>query len=99
EFLGRDQGSERLAMAGLPTPFSRGRRGRWLAFQADRVGGGWLGGVGGVELEPGLEIAHRGLQLGDPILQRFPGIPKGGLGVGGYGVPEWFRDRKLLAHR
>ena len=59
---------------------------------------GRLGGVGGVELEPGLEIADRGFQLGDPILEGFPGGQEGSLGVRGYGVPEGFRDRRLWVH-
>ena len=98
EFLGRDQGPKRLAMAGLPAALPPRWRSRRLALQDDRVGGGRLGGVGGVELEPGLEIAHEGFQLSDPILHRLPGSQECGLGVGGYGVPEGFRDRKLLAH-
>ena len=86
EFLGGDQGPKRFAMAGLSPALSRGRRSRRLALQADRVGRRGLGRVGGVELEPGLEIAHDGFQLSDPILHRLPGGQEGGLGVGGYGV-------------
>jgi hypothetical protein len=98
EFLGRDQGSKRLEMAGLSTSFSPGRRSRWLSFQADRIRGRRLGRVGGIELEPSLEIAHRGFQLGDPILQGFPGSQEGGLGFRRHGVSERFRDRKVLVH-
>jgi hypothetical protein len=58
-------------MAGLSSAFPPGRRLRWLSFQADGIGGGWLGGV---ELEPGLEIADLGFKLGDPILEGFPGV-------------------------
>ena len=85
-------------MAGLPAALPTGGRGRRLALQADRVGGGRLGGVGGVEPEPGLEIADGGLQRGDPIPEGLPGVQEGGLGVGGHGVPDWLRDRKLLTH-
>src|SRR5262249_1821793 len=98
ELLGRDQGAERLAMAGLPAALPPRGRGRRLALQADRVRGGRLGGVGRVESEPGLEIADRGLHRGDPLLEGFPGGQEGGLGVGGHGAPEGLRDRKLLAH-
>jgi hypothetical protein len=97
-FSGGYQAAERLAMAELPLAPPPGRRGRRLALQADRVGGGRLGGVGGVELEPGLEITDRGLQGGDPFLEGFPGVQEGGPGVGGNGAPEWLRDRKLLAY-
>jgi hypothetical protein len=98
EPLGGDQGAERLATAGLPAALPLGR-GRWrLALQADRVGGGRLGGVGGVELESRLEIADGGLQGGDPIPEGLPGVQEGDLGVGGHVVPEWLRDRKLLTH-
>ena len=98
ELLGRDQSAEGLGMTGLSSEFPPGRRLRQLAFDADRVGGGWLGRIGGVELEPGLKIADLGFERGDPILERFPGVPEGGLGIRGHGAPEWFRDRKLVIH-
>ena len=68
------------------------------AVGGQQSGRGQLSGVGGVELDAGLEIADRGLQHGDPILEGFPGVQDGGLGVGGHGAPEWLRDRKLLSH-
>jgi hypothetical protein len=94
--------SPRSNRPGSPAPPGRPWRcgcGR-LALQADRVGVGRtrLGRVDGVELEPGLEIAHDGFQLSNPIFHRLPGSQEGGLGVGGYGVPEGFRDRKSAAH-
>src|SRR5262245_49927741 len=57
ELVGRDQGAEGLGMSRLSAAFPPGRRSRRLSLQADGVGGWGLGGVGGVELEPGLEIA------------------------------------------
>jgi hypothetical protein len=98
ELLGRDQGAERLAMAGLSATFAPRRRSRRLSFQADRVGRGRLGGIRRVESEPGLEIAHGGFQLGDLIPEHFPGIEEGGLRVLGHDAPERLRDRKLLTH-
>ena len=98
ELLGGDQGAERLAMARLTAALPPGRWSRWLSFQPDGIRGGRLGGVGGIELEPGLEIAHCGLQFGDLILDGFPGVQERGLGVGGHGAPEWFRDRNPAAH-
>jgi hypothetical protein len=49
-------------------------------------------------LEPGLKIADLGFQLGDPILEGFPGRQEGSLGVCGHSAPERFRDRKLMVH-
>jgi hypothetical protein len=49
-------------------------------------------------LEPGLEIADLGFQLGDPILEGFPGIQEGSLGLSGHGAPERLSDRKLVVH-
>ena len=70
EFLGRTKARNALGWPSCPPRFRRGgRRGR-LAFQADRVGGRGLGRVGGIELEPGLEIAVL-FQRGDRILEGF----------------------------
>jgi hypothetical protein len=85
-------------MAGLPAALPPRRGSRRLALQVDQIGGGRLGGVGGVESEPSLEITDRGLQCGDPILEGLPGAQEGGLGVGGHGVPEGLRDRNLMTH-
>jgi site-specific DNA recombinase len=98
ELLGRDQGTERLAMAGLSAALSPGRRAGRLSLQTDRVGRRGLGRVGGVELEAGLEVTHGGFQRSDPILHLLPGSQKSGLGLGRDGVPERFGDWKLLAH-
>src|SRR5262249_1405513 len=72
--LGWDQGAERVGMAGLSAALALRRRSRWLSLQADRVRRRRLGGVGGIELEPGLKIADAGFQGGD--LSR-EGIPSG----------------------
>src|SRR5262249_36941245 len=96
ELLGRDQGAERPGMAGLSGAVAYGRGSRRLALQADRVRRGRLGGVGGVELEPGLKIAGSGFQLGDSSGEGIPGGSEGGLSLRRHGVPEWFRDRRLV---
>jgi hypothetical protein len=70
ELLRRDQGAERLGMARLSPAFPPGRRSRWLSLQADGIGGRRLGGVGGVELQPSLEIAESLLQFSDPCVER-----------------------------
>ena len=56
-------GQKALGSAG-PSPAFPPRRGsRWLSIEADGIGGLRLGRVGGIELEPGLEIADLGFQL------------------------------------
>jgi hypothetical protein len=81
ELLGTDQGAERLGMAGLSPAVPTGGRSRRLALQADRVRGRGLGGIGGVELEPSLEV-------GDPPLEGLHDHQDGGLGFRRYSVPE-----------
>jgi hypothetical protein len=53
-------------MSRLSTPFATRGWSGGLAFEADGIGRRRLGGIGGVELEPGLEIADALLQFGDP---------------------------------
>jgi hypothetical protein len=93
-----DQAAQRPAMSRLPTPFSTRGRGRRLAFQPDGVGRRRLGGIGGIELEPGLEIADPLLQLGDPRLVRLQDNQDGGLGLRRHRIPERFRDGRLSDH-
>ena len=59
EFLGRDQRAERLGMSGLSAAVSSGGRSGWLSLQADRIGGGRLGRVGGVELSRASRLVIR----------------------------------------
>jgi hypothetical protein len=93
KLFGRDQRSGVSFVARLSSRLAAGRRGRRSPLEPDRgrIGGGGLGRIGGIEVEPGL-------QLGDPSLQSGEGIPKRGLGCGRDGVPERFRDRRMRAH-
>ena len=96
--LRRDQAALCPAMSRLPTPFPTGGwRGR-LAFEPDGIGRRRLGGIGGVELEPALEIANTLLEFGDPSLEGLQHGQDGNLGFRWDGVPEWFRDRRLRLH-
>jgi hypothetical protein len=64
DLLGWDECSGMALVTGLSSALSSGRRGRRSPLELDGrgVGGGGLGRVGGVQVEPGL-------QLGDPLLQ------------------------------
>jgi hypothetical protein len=88
ELLGRDQRAERLGMARLSAAVASGRRSRRLALQADRVRGRGLGRIGGVELEPSLQVGDSLLQLGDPSPEGLHDCQNGRLGFRRYGVPE-----------
>ena len=68
DLLGRDQGAPGLAMPGLSAALLPAGRSRGLALHADRIGRGGLGRVGGVELEPGLEVTEPVLKAGEPLL-------------------------------
>jgi hypothetical protein len=81
EGFGRDQGSAMVAMADLPTPLPAGGGGRRSSLDGGRIGGGWLGRVGGVGVEPLL-------QVGDTSLQTLEPGPDGLLGLGWHGLPQ-----------
>jgi hypothetical protein len=98
EPVGSNQGPESLAMAGLSAPPSRARRCGRLALQSYGIGRRRLGGVGGVELEPGLEISDTSLQFGDPSLVCVPDREDGGLSLKRDGAPERFRDGRRKGH-
>src|SRR5258708_823012 len=98
DLLRRDREALCPAMSRLAAPLATGGRGRRLPFEADGVGRRWLGGVGGVELEPGLEVTEALLQLGDPSPEGVDQVRDGGLGFRWDGIPEWCRDGRLRAH-
>jgi hypothetical protein len=85
-------------MSRLPTAFATGGRTGRLAFEPDGIGRRGLGGIGGVELEPGLEIANALLQFGDLSLERVEHGQDGSLRFRWDGVPEPFRDGRLRDH-
>src|SRR5512135_3262588 len=81
-----------FAMARLSASLPRARRSGRLALQPDGIGRRGLGGVGGVEFEPGLQISDASLQFRDPLLIRVQDREDGGLSVWWDGVPEGIRD-------
>ena len=93
-----DQGSGGFAMAGLSAPLPGARRCGGLALQSDGIGRGGLGGVGRVELEPGLEVADASLQFGDPFLVCLQDRQESGLSLRWDGVPEGFWDGRRKRH-
>ena len=88
-----NQAPQYPAMSRLATPFPTGGRGGRLTFQANGIRRRRLGGIGGIELEPGLQIADALLQFGDPSLEGSPRPPgwQPGLPVGrcSRAVQEW----------
>jgi hypothetical protein len=54
--------------------------------------------MGGVEVEPRLQLGDRLLQLGDPSLQRAEALQKRGLSLGRDGVPERLRNWWVRGH-
>jgi hypothetical protein len=93
-----DQAALGPGMSRLAAPFPTGGRGGRFAFEPDGIGRRRLGGIGGVELEPGLEIAVTSLQFGDPSLEGVQHGQDGHLGFRWDGVPERFRDGRLRDH-
>jgi hypothetical protein len=85
-------------MSRLPAGLPPGRRCGRLALQADGIRRRGLGGVGGIEPEPGLEVRDPLVQLSDPAPERLEDGHEGRLRVRRYGIPEGFRDRKRGAH-
>ena len=62
ELLGRDQGSGLVAMARLAAPLLSRGRSRWSPLDRREIRRRWLGGVGGVLVDPLL-------QFGDPLFE------------------------------
>jgi hypothetical protein len=75
-------------MSRLPTPLPTGGWGGRLALEPDGIGRRRLGGIGGIELEPGLDIAESLLEFGDPSLEGVEHGQDGNLGFRWDGVPE-----------
>jgi hypothetical protein len=100
KLFGWDQRSGVSLVTGLSTALAPRRRGRRSPLELDgrRIGGGGLGRIGGVEVEPRLQLGDRLLQLGDPSLQRAEDLQKRGLSLGRDGVPERFRDWWVRGH-
>jgi hypothetical protein len=96
--LGRDQGAVGLAMPTLPAALLATRRGGGLALQADRIGRGGLGRVGGVELESSLEVMDSGFQLRDPRLMDLEQGQDRHLEFGRGAVPEMIGERRRGCH-
>jgi hypothetical protein len=98
--FGWDQRPGVSSVPGLSPALAPGGRDRRSPLELDggRIGGRGLGRIGGVEVEPRLQLGDRLLQLGDPSLQRAEGLQKRGLSLGRDGVPERFRDRWVRGH-
>ena len=96
--LGRDQCAVGPTMSGLPAAFLAPGRGGRLAFQADGVGRGGLGRVGGVEFEPRLEVVELSLEGGDPLLVSLDQRRDRQLKLGRSRVPKGFRKRRRWCH-
>jgi hypothetical protein len=91
ELFGGNQGADHTAMTGLTAAFLPRWGSRGTSLDRRRIGRRGLGGVGGVLIEPLL-------QVGDPAFQRLQKCPDGRLGLGRHRVPEGFRDRRRIAH-
>jgi hypothetical protein len=93
ELFGWDQRPGVSLVTGLPTALAPGRRDRRSPLEPDggRISGRRSGRVGGIEVEPRLEIR-------DAFLQRGDNSQDGRLGFRRDGVPERFRDRRVRAH-
>src|SRR5262245_6791040 len=98
DLLRRDQTALCPAMSRLPAPLPDGGGGGGLALEPDGIGRRGLGGVGGIELQPSLEIADALLQLEDLRIDGVQDGQDGDLGFRWDGVPEWFRDGRPRDH-
>jgi hypothetical protein len=93
ELLGRDKLAGVTLVTGLAAPLPPGRWGRRtpLDLHGGGIRRGWFRGVGGVLVEPGLQVS-------DPLLQRDDDGQDGRLGFRRYRIPERFGDRRMRAH-
>ena len=91
QLLGGDQLARMTLVAGLATPPLPGGRPGRLPLDVERLGGGRLGGVRGVLVEPGFEG-------GDPLLEGLDQGEDGRLGIGRDLGPEVIRQWRLGTH-
>jgi hypothetical protein len=91
ELFGRDQAPRVVAMTGLAAPLLARGGSRGLSLDRRGIGRGGFGGVGGVGVEPLL-------QVGDPLLQHLEPYPKSGLGLGWHRTPQRLRDWRGSTH-
>jgi hypothetical protein len=98
QLLGWDQAPQGPAMSRLPTPLPTGGPTGWLALHADGIRRRGLGGIGGIELQPRLQIADASLQLSDLPSERIHDGQDGGLRLRRDGVPEGFGDGRPRNH-
>jgi hypothetical protein len=98
QLLRWDQATQYPAMSRLPAPFATGGPGGRLALEPDGIGRRGLGGIGGIELEPGFEITDALLQFSDLSLEGVQHGQDGKLGLRWDGVPERFGDGRLRDH-
>ena len=96
--LRRDQATLGPAMSRLAAPPPPRGRGGGLALEANGIRRRGFGGVGGIELQPGLKISDALLQFSNSPVNSVQDSEDGGLGLGRNGVPEWFKDRRSRAH-
>ena len=91
ELLGRDQRPGVTTMAGLPAPLLARGGSRWPSLDRGGIGGGRLGGVGGVLVEPLL-------QVGDPPLEGLHQRRDRRLRLGRERIPDGLWERWLILH-
>src|SRR5262249_29844639 len=93
-----DEGALDLGVSALTACFVVGRRLGWGAFEGGRVGRRRLGGVGGVLVEPLLEISHLLVKFLKALLVALDKSQDGCLGNGRNLVPQFSRDRRNGRH-
>jgi hypothetical protein len=100
ELSGWDQRSGVSLVTGLSSALAPGRRDQRSPLELDggRISGRGPGRIGGVEVEPRLQLGDCLLQSGDPFLQRAEDLQKRGLSLGRDGAPERFRDGWERSH-
>jgi hypothetical protein len=98
DLLGRDQGAVGFAMSALPATLPAAGRGGRLALQADGIGRGGLGRVGGVELEPRLEVTDPRFEFVDPLLHHQEHGGDGRLRARRHLGPEFIGDGQRVRH-
>jgi hypothetical protein len=96
--LGRGQGAIGLAMSRLAATFPSAGRSRGLTLQTNRIRGWRLRRVGGVELEPVLEIMDARFKLGEALVVELDECKDRHLDFWRSTCPQRFWDRGRPCH-